>query len=304
MSVFDRFMPAVSAYMQKIRDEGVQRLTAEPLFETFHLRDNVYSFLSKSPGRGGDAWMHLVIGTEKAMLVDTGFGIGNLKGIVESLTDKPLIVVNTHHHGDHSLGNFQFEKVYCHEYDVPYLKDQMNPQAQERFVPRDGSYYKTSDLVTFKEYEIVGLPDGYIFDLGGNYKIELFHLPGHAPGGCAFLDKTGRILYSGDAIVSTPTMITGASVGKYHGDFMTVTAFRDKLIRLAARKGEFDVLFPGHAILEFSSQVVSDMLTLCNAIIDEPDIVDLIDEGMRGSGNLSKLKIVGLASIAFNDERI
>ena len=68
------------------------------------------------------AWMHLVEGEEKALLIDTGYGIGNLKGLVQKLTDKPLLVANTHFHGDHSAGNGQFEEVYCHEYDVPYLK--------------------------------------------------------------------------------------------------------------------------------------------------------------------------------------
>ena len=58
---------------------------------------------------------------DKAMLVDTGFGIGDLKGLVESLTALPVFVVNTHNHGDHVQGNPQFGKVYIHSMDAPGL---------------------------------------------------------------------------------------------------------------------------------------------------------------------------------------
>ena len=53
----------------------------------------------------------LVIGEEKALLLDTCYGIGNLKKEVEKITNKPLIVVNSHGHMDHSCGNYQFDKV-------------------------------------------------------------------------------------------------------------------------------------------------------------------------------------------------
>ena len=56
--------------------------------------------------------MFLIEGDEKAMLIDTGAGIGDLKAQVEKLTDKPLIVVNTHGHVDHTGGNMQFDEVW------------------------------------------------------------------------------------------------------------------------------------------------------------------------------------------------
>ena len=76
----------------------------------------------------GDPWMYLITGPEKALLIDTSFGIGDLRGLVDEITGgMPTIVVNTHASVDHSYGNFQFEKVYCHEYAVPYLQKQMDP---------------------------------------------------------------------------------------------------------------------------------------------------------------------------------
>ena len=47
------------------------------------------------------ASIFLFVGTERALLLDTGIGIGDLKGLVEEITDKPYDVVLTHGHRDH-----------------------------------------------------------------------------------------------------------------------------------------------------------------------------------------------------------
>ena len=56
----------------------------------------------------------MIVGKEKAMLIDTGHGYGNLKQVVKSITDKPLYIVNTHGHLDHTSGNAQFEEKYIY----------------------------------------------------------------------------------------------------------------------------------------------------------------------------------------------
>lgn len=52
----------------------------------------------------------LILGKTKALLIDTGYGYGNLKSVVRSLTDLPLRVMNTHCHLDHAGGNYLFQK--------------------------------------------------------------------------------------------------------------------------------------------------------------------------------------------------
>ena len=44
---------------------------------------------------------YLVVGEEKALLIDTGFGIYSLKEKVRGITELPVTVVNTHAHPDH-----------------------------------------------------------------------------------------------------------------------------------------------------------------------------------------------------------
>lgn len=45
--------------------------------------------------------MFLLEGDQSALLVDTGTGEGDLEACIRKLTDKPLLVINTHGHYDH-----------------------------------------------------------------------------------------------------------------------------------------------------------------------------------------------------------
>ena len=54
---------------------------------------------------GGGVYSYLIIGEEKALLFDTAYGMGNLREFVEGITQKPVIVVNSHGHFDHTGGN-------------------------------------------------------------------------------------------------------------------------------------------------------------------------------------------------------
>jgi ABC-type taurine transport system substrate-binding protein len=41
---------------------------------------------------------YLLIGSEEALLIDTGLGIGNIKQLVDKITNLPIMVVSTHVH--------------------------------------------------------------------------------------------------------------------------------------------------------------------------------------------------------------
>ena len=152
----------------------------------------------------------LIEGKRKALLIDTGLGIFNIKKYVEKLTKKDLMVVNSHFHPDHSNGNHLFKDVYIGEKDMPFTKD-------------ENVYFKLVDDITTGVYErfpaakfflkpIVKkifmtkkgktkyrpLKDGEVIDLG---KKELIvkELPGHTPGSITFLDPDEKLIYACDA---------------------------------------------------------------------------------------------------------
>ena len=129
--------------------------------------------------------------------------------LVETLTDKPYDVFNTHFHGDHTLGNVQFDRVFIHRYDLSPLAGSMTPEGRRAFIPVEGDYYGPEDVPPFRLYGIVPVDAGFTFDLGGGETLELLHIPGHSAGCAGLLDRKRRILFSGDALCCTPTFIFG-----------------------------------------------------------------------------------------------
>lgn len=122
--------------------------------------------------------MYLIEGNNKALLIDTGTKCEKLDEVISKITQKPLLVVVTHLHGDHAGNMNQFKEVYFHAADTVLLS---------RLKPFPGiTHYVT---------------DGFKFDLGGKV-IEVKHMPAHTPGSIVLLDKQAGICYSGDAFGS------------------------------------------------------------------------------------------------------
>ena len=248
----------------------------DPYVEVYQYRDNLYCLYAENADGMQDMWMHLIVGPERAMLIDTGYGIGDTKGLVDELTGgKELIVVNTHPHCDHAYGNCRFDRVFCHEYDAPVL-EQQDAHIWDYLFDETGKCiwleFDKADLPEFRKYEIIGVKDGYTFDLGEGYEIELIWLGGHSPGQSAFLDKQNRLLFSGDD-VSAQRVAPGAltpNPALPYGEYATVLVFRDQLEKLSKRLGEFDYIFPGHLMLELESHIILSMLETCNQIVADP----------------------------------
>jgi len=122
----DRSDFIVDCWMNLLREKDLsKKIFPENRFvEVYQHRKNLYGLLSTMLDvENGLVWMYLIVGPKKALLIDTSFGHGNLKSLVERLAPgKEIILTNTHCSCDHSYGNCQFNKSYVH-YD---LVDDMN----------------------------------------------------------------------------------------------------------------------------------------------------------------------------------
>jgi glyoxylase-like metal-dependent hydrolase (beta-lactamase superfamily II) len=78
---------------------------SEDWFEVYEIACNLCVFHEAPALRG--AIVSLLIGEHKTALIDTGCGIGNLRAAVEAITEKPVMVTNTHTHPDHLGSNRQ-----------------------------------------------------------------------------------------------------------------------------------------------------------------------------------------------------
>jgi len=152
------------AFMKELREHNKTRKIYDinPYVEVYQFRDNMFGLFTENCDGMGDVWMYLTIGPEKAMLVDTAYGLGDLKGLVDQLTGgKPLIVVNTHEHYDHAYGNCRFDKVYCHESLVPELENQ-NEHMWDYLFDAFGNniwlQFDRNDLPAFRKYEMPVYP--------------------------------------------------------------------------------------------------------------------------------------------------
>lgn len=57
---------------------------------------------------------YLLIGDGKALLIDTGLGVANIKEVVEAITSLPVLAVATHVHWDHIGDNeILMQKAFC-----------------------------------------------------------------------------------------------------------------------------------------------------------------------------------------------
>lgn len=287
------------AFMKMLREtDDTQRFyEVDPYAEVYQVRDNIWAILTISADGMGDSWMYLIEGPEKALLIDTSFGIGDLKGLVKELVgDKPLYVANTHCSYDHSYGNCQFDRCYCHEKEAPYMEIKQDPHIWDYLFDANGNgiwlEFDRKDRIPFKRYEVVAVPDGYTFDLGGGYGIELIWIPGHKPGHAMFLDKASRILFAGDGIIS---MRVG--IGR-EGANATVEAYRNQLAKLAARISEFDHIFPGHFIFDLENTVVQSFLDTANAILENPENYDICQPDDKGNITCQKF-VRGMGTIAY-----
>jgi len=159
-------------------------------------------------------FMELLVGTDRALLIDTGYGFGDLRSTVKSITDKPLYIVNTHGHVDHTCGNFRFdEDIYISDTDSDLMKRHNARSFREKSAQLA---LHTRDWATGRE--INGLPEdfdlenyiaggtgntkplgeGMVFDLGGK-TVRTIATPGHTKGSMSFYFEEEGWLYVGDA---------------------------------------------------------------------------------------------------------
>ncbi|MBE5995915.1 MAG: MBL fold metallo-hydrolase [Lachnospiraceae bacterium] len=199
------------------------------------------------------ASMFVIVGSERALLIDTGVGIGDLRWVLENrITDKPYDVVISHAHGDHFGGAGFFERVFVNEKDLDWNR---NPQMTtiefrrhyaEMIAARGGGkhfdYDPGRDIRPWERTpEKVPIRDGHIFELGGR-TVSCFDCPGHTPGEMVFIDDQSRILFCADAC--NRNLILGSGWNCSREEMLREAA--DGLQRIIGMRDRYDAVFNGH----------------------------------------------------------
>ena len=158
----------------------------------------------------GSVNMYLLIGEEKALLIDSGYGDPALKELIASLTDKEVICVMSHGHVDHAMGAYLFEKSYLHSADEKVFTKYASSKAllecglegigaKPRGKLRMNGYKQAIENVARKHRDLPAkIDDVKSFDLGKR-KVYWVEVPGHTLGSIAFIDTKYHFAFDGDA---------------------------------------------------------------------------------------------------------
>lgn len=211
----------------KNSDGSLSRMD-EPYFASWKIAEGTWRILSS-----GD-YSYLVEGEDEALAIDSGYGAGNIREYMQTLTTKPVCrIANTHDHFDHTANNSYFEMAYM-------------AGATRELATRPFPSFEGIDFP--RDYPVTILGNGDYIPLKGR-DIQAFLIPDHAVGSLAFLDRKERILFSGDEFMGNEKVLS-------HG----LKSWEQSLSRLEAVRDQFDIMYGGGFTVNAS---VIDKLLIC-----------------------------------------
>lgn len=261
------------------------------------------------------ASMFLLIGDEKAMLIDTGVGIGDLRGFVRKLTDKPLMVCYTHNHMDHVGGAGVFDNAYIHPKDMAAFANGggigLDIEKRKEYInfiaEREKGEYPYNLDVDVTEWgpqpPLYPLEDEQAIELG-NRRVTVYECPGHTAGSVCFLDESARILFLGDACNCN----LGLGGAPDTPNFTSIEKALFYLKRLYSMRDQYDRYYNGHydfrALGEpLGDDVLPDTITACEQIVAGTATV-VIKPSLFPGAPVRSIVTVGHTQVAFTPEGV
>lgn len=213
-------------------------------FEIYRITPRVIALYE--PGQFEEVISFLILGDERALLFDSGLGIGDIASEVRSLTDLDVVLLNSHSHYDHVGSNYQFDVIWGLDSEFSRQSAQgLDHSAVAEAVskgwiwkPLPGGFERSG--YRSRPWEVDRLvQDGTQIDLGG-ISLEVIETPGHAPDCISLLDRHHRMLFTGDTfyLAALYTHLEGSSLSDY-----TRTAER-----LAGISDQVDTLVTSHNV--------------------------------------------------------
>ena len=211
-------------------------------FEVWDVGDGVLALYE--PMQWQEVISYLVLGTERALLFDSGMGIAPISEVVAELTELPVTVLNSHSHLDHVGGNSEFERIVG--MDTHYTRERARGLPNERVRGEVASEALcaslpgglTQDTYVTRPWTITEVArDGHRIDLGGRV-LEILHTPGHTPDAIMLFDPEAGYLWTGDSFYEGPIWLFAPETD--------LDAYEASMNRIAELVPDLTRLFPAH----------------------------------------------------------
>lgn len=224
---------------------------------------------------GSDVCEYLVEGDTGALLIDTGYGIGDLRGFIESIVSTPYEVMCTHGHVDHAPGVGQFDAAYLHvdDFDL-YLRhaDEALRRAHLDSFPDHQEEVTANGMVPPCPEVLKPLDPEHVFDLGGVH-VHLIAVPGHTAGMVVPIVEEDRLVNFGDAC--------GVGTLLNLDESTTIERYLDSLRNLAAHEDEWEIVVRQHGTCSSTKAILHDNIELCEQILAGTDARQQIESHGR-----------------------
>ncbi|MCD8127811.1 MAG: MBL fold metallo-hydrolase [Clostridiales bacterium] len=233
------------------------------VYQTRQLRDGLFQISEKYAEKAPAVYMYLVIGQERAALIDSGFGmVDTLRPLVEQLTDKLILCIVAHGHPDHVGGAAQFDEVYMNEADAALLPDSLSVERRVKDVFGRGDV--SEEMMAYSKTHIVGTQDlhyrpmvpGDVFDLGG-VTLEVFAMSGHTLGSVALLNRKDNYALVSDSFSRRTAPEARVDLADYAAG----------LEGFQAAIREDTPLYWGHGVDPVDHAYLRDMCTACKEVV-------------------------------------
>lgn len=217
------------------------------------------------------SFVFLVKGKEKVLVLDTSYGLSDIKGVIAELFgDMPAVLVNTHAHGDHNGGNSQFDTAFVGRFDEPNSHTVYDAAGKAGLVAFLGDRVKGYPFDENAWHpgaskHVVPLSEGDVIDIGG-LCFTVIETPGHTLGSVALFEPAKRWLFTGD------TVLTWEVWGQLSNS-AALRVYAQSLEKLASYADKVDVVFPAHGSEEPPQGYEQYRLP--------PSILSVYAEGMR-----------------------
>lgn len=227
-------------------------------FKVGKVTDNITAVVEQS-----SPIIYVVEGDERALVIDSGSGVGDFGSIVSHITDKPYSLALTHGHGDHIGGAFAAEcDVYLNEADHDMAAADTVEMRHNYVLGQRVTCVALEDMApSINDRTFLPLNQGDSFDLGG-YTVSAYSLPGHTAGSMALLCEEDRLLITGDA--------ANGATGLANEDGISVQSYCEHLKALKEHEAAWDAILTSHVIYStFKKSMIDDLISLCEEIMQK-----------------------------------